>query len=142
MLIAPLISHLAIHLYTAVPQFLTDAPALLLKLVIHKNFVNHHNLYNQVGIVAINIVGDTESQVSAATNKVVGGAVSNGAVGFTDRLPSSATDAMDDLVKVRLHYLLNGTHFNFTWQLPLAWMTALLAQVSRCALRCRHLGRG
>ncbi|CAH1776232.1 unnamed protein product [Owenia fusiformis] len=35
-----------------------DAVGLFLKLVIHKNHVNKHNLYNQVGLVAINVIGD------------------------------------------------------------------------------------
>ncbi|XP_033095811.1 centrosomal protein of 104 kDa-like isoform X2 [Anneissia japonica] len=29
-----------------------------LKIVIHKNFVNKYNLYNQVGIVAVNVIGE------------------------------------------------------------------------------------
>ncbi|XP_041377426.1 centrosomal protein of 104 kDa-like [Gigantopelta aegis] len=35
-----------------------DAVGLFLKLNIHKNHINRHNLYNQVGIVAINVIGD------------------------------------------------------------------------------------
>ncbi|RUS82487.1 hypothetical protein EGW08_009750, partial [Elysia chlorotica] len=35
-----------------------DAVGHFLKLNIHKNHVNKHNLYNQVGIIAINIIGD------------------------------------------------------------------------------------
>jgi centrosomal protein CEP104 len=34
-----------------------DAEGLFLKLVLHKNHVNRSNLYNQVGIVAINVIG-------------------------------------------------------------------------------------
>lgn len=35
-----------------------DATGYFLKLNLHKNYINKHNLYNQVGIVAINIIGD------------------------------------------------------------------------------------
>ncbi|CAF0894566.1 unnamed protein product [Didymodactylos carnosus] len=35
-----------------------DAEGLFLKLLIHKNYVNRLNLYNQVSIVAINLIGD------------------------------------------------------------------------------------
>ncbi|ELT95484.1 hypothetical protein CAPTEDRAFT_170133 [Capitella teleta] len=35
-----------------------DAVGHFIKLVIHKNHVNRHNLYNQVGLVAINVIGD------------------------------------------------------------------------------------
>ncbi|XP_074654970.1 centrosomal protein of 104 kDa-like [Tubulanus polymorphus] len=35
-----------------------DAIGMYLKLVIHKNHVNKHNLYNQISIVAINVIGD------------------------------------------------------------------------------------
>lgn len=35
-----------------------DAVGHFLKLNIHKNHVNKHNLYNQVGIIAINVIGD------------------------------------------------------------------------------------
>eukprot|EP01137_Pigoraptor_chileana_P018819 Opistho-2@78937 len=35
-----------------------DATGHFIKLVIHKNHINKLNLYNQVGIVAINIIGD------------------------------------------------------------------------------------
>ncbi|PAA51401.1 hypothetical protein BOX15_Mlig022803g1 [Macrostomum lignano] len=35
-----------------------DAVGVYLKLVIHKNYVNKHNLYNQVGLVAVNLIGD------------------------------------------------------------------------------------
>ena len=34
-----------------------DAEGLFLKLVLHKNHVNRSNLYNQVGIIAINVIG-------------------------------------------------------------------------------------
>ncbi|XP_064642037.1 centrosomal protein of 104 kDa-like isoform X2 [Lineus longissimus] len=36
-----------------------DAMGVYLKLVIHKNHVNKHNLYNQVGVIAINVIGDS-----------------------------------------------------------------------------------
>ncbi|XP_059170552.1 centrosomal protein of 104 kDa-like isoform X3 [Physella acuta] len=36
-----------------------DAVGHFLKLNIHKNHVNKHNLYNQVGIIAINVIGDS-----------------------------------------------------------------------------------
>ncbi|XP_067659383.1 centrosomal protein of 104 kDa-like isoform X2 [Haliotis asinina] len=35
-----------------------DAVGVYLKLIIHKNHVNKFNLYNQVGIIAINVIGD------------------------------------------------------------------------------------
>lgn len=35
-----------------------DATGYFLKLNLHKNYINRHNLYNQVGIVAINVIGD------------------------------------------------------------------------------------
>jgi len=35
-----------------------DAVGHYLKLNIHKNHVNRHNLYNQVGIIAVNVIGD------------------------------------------------------------------------------------
>ncbi|XP_006811920.1 centrosomal protein of 104 kDa-like [Saccoglossus kowalevskii] len=35
-----------------------DAMGQYLKLVIHKNHVNKYNLFNQVGLVAINVIGD------------------------------------------------------------------------------------
>lgn len=35
-----------------------DAEGTFLKFVLHKNFVNRQNLYNQVGLIAINIIGD------------------------------------------------------------------------------------
>ncbi|XP_076451911.1 centrosomal protein of 104 kDa-like isoform X2 [Babylonia areolata] len=35
-----------------------DAVGYFLRLNIHKNYINKHNLYNQVGIVAINVIGD------------------------------------------------------------------------------------
>ena len=35
-----------------------DAIGVYLKLVIHKNHINKHNLYNQVGIIAVNVIGD------------------------------------------------------------------------------------
>ncbi|XP_060603860.1 centrosomal protein of 104 kDa-like isoform X3 [Ruditapes philippinarum] len=35
-----------------------DAVGLFLKLNIHKNHINKHNLYNQVGVVAINVIGE------------------------------------------------------------------------------------
>ena len=34
-----------------------DAEGTFLKLVIHKNYVNRLNLYNQVGLVALNVIG-------------------------------------------------------------------------------------
>ncbi|KAK6175360.1 hypothetical protein SNE40_013841 [Patella caerulea] len=35
-----------------------DAHGVFLKLVLHKNHINKHNLYNQVGLIAINVIGD------------------------------------------------------------------------------------
>ncbi|XP_061197353.1 centrosomal protein of 104 kDa-like isoform X1 [Saccostrea echinata] len=39
-----------------------DAIGLFLKLNIHKNHINKYNLYNQVGIIAINVIGDEIKQ--------------------------------------------------------------------------------
>lgn len=36
-----------------------DAVGLYLKLNIHKNHINKYNIYNQVGIIAINVIGET-----------------------------------------------------------------------------------
>lgn len=35
-----------------------DAVGVFLKLNIHKNHMNKYNMYNQVGLVAINVIGD------------------------------------------------------------------------------------
>ncbi|CAF5025335.1 unnamed protein product, partial [Rotaria sp. Silwood1] len=35
-----------------------DADGLFLKLIIHKNYTNRHNLHNQVSIIAINLLGN------------------------------------------------------------------------------------
>ncbi|CAF4250514.1 unnamed protein product, partial [Rotaria sp. Silwood2] len=35
-----------------------DADGLFLKLIIHKNYINRHNVHNQVSIVAINLLGN------------------------------------------------------------------------------------
>lgn len=35
-----------------------DAVGVFLKLNIHKNHINKYNLYNQVGLVAVNVIGD------------------------------------------------------------------------------------
>ena len=40
-----------------------DAEGIFLKLIIHKNYVNRLNLYNQVSIVAINLLGDDLDKV-------------------------------------------------------------------------------
>ncbi|XP_072040175.1 centrosomal protein of 104 kDa-like isoform X2 [Amphiura filiformis] len=41
-----------------------DAVGRYLRLVIHKNHVNKYNLYNQAGIVAINVIGDEMTENS------------------------------------------------------------------------------
>ncbi|XP_067946532.1 centrosomal protein of 104 kDa-like [Watersipora subatra] len=51
-----------------------DSVGLYLKLVIHKNHVNKYNLYNQVGVIAINVIGDdldksNQEEDYSATNK-------------------------------------------------------------------------
>uniref|UniRef100_A0A5F8GC19 Centrosomal protein of 104 kDa n=1 Tax=Monodelphis domestica TaxID=13616 RepID=A0A5F8GC19_MONDO len=38
-----------------------DAVGQFLKLIFHKNHVNRYNLYNQVALVAVNIIGDPEN---------------------------------------------------------------------------------
>lgn len=43
-----------------------DSMARFVRLVVYKNHVNHHNLYNQVGIVAVNLLGDAEDQLALA----------------------------------------------------------------------------
>ena len=35
-----------------------EAPALYLKLALHKCHVNKHNIFNQVGVIAINCLGE------------------------------------------------------------------------------------
>lgn len=35
-----------------------DAEGHFMKLVLHKNHVNKYNIYNQVGLVAVNVIGD------------------------------------------------------------------------------------
>ena len=35
-----------------------DAVGVFLKLNIHKNHINKYNMYNQVGLVAVNVIGD------------------------------------------------------------------------------------
>jgi len=41
-----------------------DAVGIYLKLVIHKNHVNKYNLYNQVGVIAINVIGDDLNKIN------------------------------------------------------------------------------
>ncbi|CAF4563341.1 unnamed protein product, partial [Rotaria magnacalcarata] len=53
-----------------------DAEGIFIKLVIHKNYANRSNMYNQVSIVAINLLGDdidksienSENQSETAAN--------------------------------------------------------------------------
>lgn len=45
-----------------------DAEGIFLKLIIHKNYVNRLNLYNQVSIVAINLLGDDLDKVATLRN--------------------------------------------------------------------------
>ncbi|XP_013412883.1 centrosomal protein of 104 kDa isoform X2 [Lingula anatina] len=45
-----------------------DAVGSFLKLVIHKNHVNKHNLYNQVGIIAVNVIGDEIKNIYDPSN--------------------------------------------------------------------------
>ncbi|KAF8567919.1 hypothetical protein P879_09205 [Paragonimus westermani] len=35
-----------------------DATGTYVQLLLHKNFPNKHNLYNQVGLIAVNLIGD------------------------------------------------------------------------------------
>ena len=35
-----------------------DAMGSFLKLTIHKNHINKYNLYNTVGLIAVNVIGD------------------------------------------------------------------------------------
>eukprot|EP00047_Mylnosiga_fluctuans_P017700 m.63777 g.63777 ORF g.63777 m.63777 type:complete len:1027 (+) comp7215_c0_seq3:64-3144(+) len=99
-----------------------DSLALLLRLVIHKNHVNSHNLYNQVGIIAINVIGDPIDEPSAvpAVPAAVASRASIGAIpaplagekslptaGFMDRMATKGRSgdlgaqhsAIDDLIK-------------------------------------------
>lgn len=46
-----------------------DAYALLLKVVLHKCHVNKFNLYNQVGLIAINCMGEISKSKAAITDK-------------------------------------------------------------------------
>ncbi|XP_070207078.1 centrosomal protein of 104 kDa-like isoform X2 [Littorina saxatilis] len=45
-----------------------DAVGMFLRLNIHKNHINKHNLYNQVGIVAINVIGEVIRKPSDITD--------------------------------------------------------------------------
>ncbi|CAF0816816.1 unnamed protein product [Didymodactylos carnosus] len=45
-----------------------DAEGLFLKLLIHKNYVNRLNPYNQVSIVAINLIGDDADKFDTHSN--------------------------------------------------------------------------
>ncbi|CAF2436445.1 unnamed protein product [Rotaria sp. Silwood2] len=47
-----------------------DAEGIFLKLVIHKNYVNRSNIYNQVSIVAINLLGDDIDKVKNMKKKL------------------------------------------------------------------------
>lgn len=44
-----------------------DAHSLLLKIVLHKCHVNKYNLYNQVGLIAINCMGEVGPGASSAS---------------------------------------------------------------------------
>lgn len=44
-----------------------DAHSLLLKIVLHKCHVNKYNLYNQVGLIAINCMGEVGHGAEAST---------------------------------------------------------------------------
>jgi centrosomal protein CEP104 len=49
-----------------------DAEGTFLKLVLHKNFVNKLNQFNQVGIVAINIIGnDLDDDVKSKSQSLL-----------------------------------------------------------------------
>ena len=41
-----------------------DSVTLLLKLVFHKCFVNKYNLYNQVGLIALNCMGEMHNAIT------------------------------------------------------------------------------
>ncbi|CAG9467389.1 unnamed protein product [Pedinophyceae sp. YPF-701] len=43
-----------------------NADACMIRFLIHKNHLNKHNIYNQVGIVAINVIGETLGGASVA----------------------------------------------------------------------------
>ncbi|XP_069110819.1 centrosomal protein of 104 kDa-like isoform X1 [Argopecten irradians] len=45
-----------------------DAIGQYLKLVVHKNHVNKHNLYNQVGVIAVNVIGDVITRPTDLTD--------------------------------------------------------------------------
>ena len=47
-----------------------DAEGIFLKLIIHKNYVNRLNLYNQVSIVAINLLGDDLDKVKKKEREI------------------------------------------------------------------------
>eukprot|EP00118_Oscarella_pearsei_P011324 m.75306 g.75306 ORF g.75306 m.75306 type:complete len:982 (+) comp35937_c0_seq4:2015-4960(+) len=42
-----------------------DAVGQFVKLLLHKNHINRHNLYSQVGLVAVNVIADDPSKESA-----------------------------------------------------------------------------
>lgn len=54
-------------------SILVDALGVFVKFVIHKNHVNRHNLCNQVGIVAINVIGDEIRRPSSSAKATVNG---------------------------------------------------------------------
>ncbi|KAI3387338.1 hypothetical protein SNEBB_003860 [Seison nebaliae] len=43
----------------------------MIKLVIHKNYSNRYNVYNQVGVVAISILGDYMNSTLASTSTII-----------------------------------------------------------------------
>ncbi|NWU93815.1 CE104 protein, partial [Upupa epops] len=45
-----------------------DAVGQYLKLIFHKNYVNKYNLYGQVALVAINVIGDPADRSSGSSN--------------------------------------------------------------------------
>ena len=72
-----------------------DSITLLLKIVFHRCYVNKYNLYNQVGIVAINCIGELyKANSTGNANKDFEQAVMNGEF---DNIPGSIANIEDEL---------------------------------------------
>ncbi|XP_063965860.1 centrosomal protein of 104 kDa-like isoform X1 [Lytechinus pictus] len=72
-----------------------DAVGKYLRLVVYKNHVNKHNLYNQVGMVAVNIIGD---ELGSDNKNDVGGNRVNDVI--NQHMPQGSSFNGDDLGEV------------------------------------------
>ncbi|TPP62781.1 hypothetical protein FGIG_07563 [Fasciola gigantica] len=69
-----------------------DAMGTFVQLLLHKNYTNEHNLYNQVGLIAINLIGDPVRKFPGSTNVLSGG---SGAKNRPDFIPPTEDLAFD-----------------------------------------------